>query len=234
MEENNRVNTGGLLVYPFISFNEMLDFVKDKKKILVAVNSNKLRLAKQESIKTIVNNNIGYADSRGEMLVLHQKGYVNAIQIPGCELWLHMIEEFKNTKSFYFIGGTQSVISKTMERIGREYPELDVRGSRNGFLTEGEQETLVDDIVRQAPDVVFVAMGSPRQERLMEKMLSRHPALYLGLGGSFDVYTDTVTRVPEWWRKHNMEGIYKTIKTGRWNRLLWTIEFYIKYKLHLY
>ena len=48
------------------------------------------------------------------------------------------------------------------------------------------------------PDVVFVAMGSPKQELLMEEMSEKHPAIYQGLGGSFDVYTGRVERAPKW------------------------------------
>ena len=51
---------------------------------------------------------------------------------------------------------------------------------------------MIDDIASKKPDVDFVAMGSPKQELLMEEMMQRHPAIYQGLGGSFDVYTRNV------------------------------------------
>ena len=71
---------------------------------------------------------------------------------------------------------------------------------------------LIDDIVQTRPDVVFVAMGSPKQELLMEEMQQRHPALYQGLGGSFDVYTNQVKRAPEWWVEHNVEWLYRLLQ----------------------
>lgn len=68
---------------------------------------------------------------------------------------------------------------------------------RNGYLkTPEERKALIEDIAEKKPDVVFVAMGSPKQELLMEEMLERHPAIYQGLGGSFDVYTGAVKRAP--------------------------------------
>ena len=86
-------------------------------------------------------------------------------------------------------------------------------GYRNGYLnTEEERKALVDDVVMKASDVVFVAMGSPKQELLMERMLERHPAIYQGLGGSFDVYTGNVKRAPAWWVNHNLEFAYRLIK----------------------
>ena len=54
-------------------------------------------------------------------------------------------------------------------------------------------------------------MGSPKQELLMEEMMRRHPAIYQGLGGSFDVYTGHVKRAPRWWVDHNLEFLYRLI-----------------------
>jgi UDP-N-acetyl-D-mannosaminouronate:lipid I N-acetyl-D-mannosaminouronosyltransferase len=59
--------------------------------------------------------------------------------------------------------------------------------------------------------VVFVAMGSPRQELLMEEMSQQHQAVYQGLGGSFDVYVGKVKRAPNWWVNNGLEGIYRTL-----------------------
>ena len=83
----------------------------------------------------------------------------------------------------------------------------------NGYLkTEDERLALIEDVAAKKPDVVFVAMGSPKQELLMEEMSKRHPAIYQGLGGSFDVYTGNVKRAPEWWVAHNLEWAYRLIK----------------------
>ncbi len=71
---------------------------------------------------------------------------------------------------------------------------------------------MIDDVVRVRPDFVFVAMGSPLQELLMADMLSRHKAVYQGLGGSFDVYTGRVPRAPRWWIEHNMEFAYRLVR----------------------
>ena len=77
--------------------------------------------------------------------------------------------------------------------------------------SEEEKLALIEDIAARKPDVVFVAMGSPRQELLMEEMLSRHQAVYQGLGGSFDVYTGRVKRAPVWWQEHGLEWLYRLI-----------------------
>ena len=55
-------------------------------------------------------------------------------------------------------------------------------------------------------------MGSPKQELLIEKISEFHPALYQGLGGSFDVFTGRSKRAPKWWVKNNLEWAYRLIK----------------------
>ena len=111
------------------------------------------------------------------------------------------------------MGSKQEVIEATVEKLKREYPGIDIAGYRNGYIkTDDEKRRLLDDIATLKPDVVFVAMGSPKQELLMEEMFERHPAIYQGLGGSFDVYTGNVKRAPRWWIDHNLEFAYRLIK----------------------
>ena len=71
---------------------------------------------------------------------------------------------------------------------------------------------LIEDVAAKSPDIVFVAMGSPKQELLMGEMQQRHKAIYQGLGGSFDVYTGNVKRAPKWWVDHKVEFAYRLFK----------------------
>ena len=65
----------------------------------------------------------------------------------------------------------------------------------------------------------------------MEKMHQAHPAIYQGLGGSFDVYTGNVKRAPEWWIKHNLESAYRLLKQpSRIKRQIHLIKFLILVK----
>ena len=68
------------------------------------------------------------------------------------------------------------------------------------------------DIAAKKPDMVFVAMRSPKQELLMEEIQQRHCAIFQGLGGSFDVYTGHVQRAPKWWIDYNLEFVYRLIR----------------------
>ena len=111
------------------------------------------------------------------------------------------------------MGSKQEVIENTVQKLKQDFPGIQIVNYRNGYIqTEEEKQALLEDIAEKKPDVVFVAMGSPKQELLMEEMLERHPAIYQGLGGSFDVYTGNVKRAPKWWVDHNLEFAYRLIR----------------------
>lgn len=208
----NKVSLNRVEIYPFDSEQQLLSFVDEHKGILVAINAEKILHATEQTCG-IINRNIGYCDGAGVQMALKQKGYKNACKIPGCELWLKIIERFYKEKSFYLVGGKPQVIEETIAKLRREYKGIHIVGYRNGYIkTEEERKGLIKDIVEKNPDVVFVAMGSPKQEVLMEKIQQQHRAIFQGLGGSFDVYTGHVQRAPKWWVNHNLEFAYRLIK----------------------
>ena len=207
-----KVALRGVEIYPFSSVEELINFADENKGILVAVNAEKI-LNANEITRPIINNNIGYCDGSGAVLGVKQKGCENACKIAGCELWLHIIARFHSQKSFYLIGAQPQVIEEVVTKLKVEYPDINIVGYRDGYIrTDEEREAVIADVVEKKPDVVFVAMGSPKQEILMSEMLKRHKAIYQGLGGSFDVYSGHQKRAPKWWIDHNMEFAYRLIK----------------------
>lgn len=156
--------------------------------------------------------NIGYCDGAGAVKAVRRKGARNAIRIPGCELWLDFIEQHNADRTFYLVGSRPEVVGGVVYKLRKRYPKLRIVGYRDGFLrTEGERSDLIDDIAAKRPDIVFVAMGSPKQEYLMEEMLARHHALYQGLGGSFDLYMGLFKRAPRWVRAIGCEWLWRFV-----------------------
>lgn len=226
MEQKDRVELNGMLVFPFTSPKELLEYVDSHKGILVAVNAEKVTKATDET-RAIVNNNIGYADGAGVVVAMHKLGHPDAVRIAGADLWLEIVKESHKEKTFYLIGGKQEVIDETIAKLKKEYEGIKILGYRNGYIqTEEERNKLIQDIAEKKPDVVYVAMGSPKQEFLMADMMKVHPAIYQGLGGSFDVYTGRVKRAPLWWQKHNLEFLYRFLKQpSRYRREYYRLKF---------
>ena len=226
MQKEDRIELNGMRVFPFSSVKELLAYVDLHKGILVAVNAEKVTKATDET-RAVVNNNIGYADGAGVVVAMHKLGRPEAVRIAGADLWQDIVKESYKEKSFYLIGGKQEVIDETITKLKQEYEGIKILGYRNGYIkTDEEREALIEDIAEKKPDVVYVAMGSPKQEFLMADMMKVHKAIYQGLGGSFDVYTGRVKRAPLWWQKHNVEFLYRFLKQPqRYRREYYRLKF---------
>lgn len=228
--ENREAN--GVRCFAPQSRKALMQYAFDHQAILVAVNAEKILHATDES-RSIINRNVGYPDGIGAVWALQKKGCEQVVKIPGCELWLDLIKEYESSKTFYLVGSSEEVIQETVKKLKEDFPNITIVNYRNGYLkSEEERKQVIQDIAERKPDVVFVAMGSPKQELLMEEMHRSHPAVYQGLGGSFDVYTGHVKRAPNWWVKNNLEWAYRLIKQpSRIKRQIHLVRFYVLLKL---
>tara|TARA_R110000868_G_scaffold177409_3_gene415861 strand:- start:127 stop:825 length:699 start_codon:yes stop_codon:yes gene_type:complete len=224
----------GVKTYAPQSRVELMDFAMAQKSILVAVNAEKI-LHATDVTRAIINRNVGYPDGTGAVWALQKKGHHNTVKIPGCELWLDIVRSYYKTNTFYLVGGQQAVIDATVTKLQTDFPGIRIVNYRNGYIkTPQEQSELIKDIVLKQPDVVFVAMGSPKQELLMEEIQQKHRALYQGLGGSFDVYIGAVKRAPEWWVRNNLEWTYRLInQPTRIKRQIHLVRFFVRLQLGL-
>lgn len=208
----NAIQVKGIRLFAPSSRKELIDEAFAQKKILVAVNAEKILMADQE-FSDFISANIGYPDGVGAVWLLQRRGYSQASKIPGVELWLDIINERHQINTFYLVGGKEEVIQATVSKIKQEFPTISILGYRNGYIqSDEEKDDLINDIKSKRPDVIFIAMGSPKQEKLMEELQKVHSAVYQGLGGSFDVYTGRVERAPKWWLDNNLEWAYRLIK----------------------
>ncbi|EHO54629.1 WecB/TagA/CpsF family glycosyltransferase [Lentilactobacillus kisonensis] len=130
-------------------------------------------------------------------------------------------------KSAYFVGAKPQVIQKLQEIVRNRYPHLTIAGTHDGYFDDDNQ--IVNDIRRTSPDMVFVATGYPKQEAFIKKNRDASNALWMGIGGSFDVITGTVKRAPITWQKIHLEWLYRVVKEpARIGRLLVLPKYLLK------
>jgi len=226
----NKVRLLEVETYAFPNRTAFLDYITDKKNILVAINAEKI-LRDEPKLYNIINENIGYADGVGSVMALKQKG-LDAVKIPGSEFWLDIVGRFYKERSFYLLGSSQEVIESTVSRLKEEFPSINIVGYRNGFLDDSEKEDLKFILKKQKPDIIFVAQGTPRQEYLMDELIKVHPALYMGLGGSFDIYGGDKKRAPKFFLDFHLEWLYRLLKEPtRISRQLNLIKFLFLLKI---
>tara|TARA_B110000902_G_scaffold262288_1_gene338839 strand:+ start:483 stop:1109 length:627 start_codon:yes stop_codon:yes gene_type:complete len=199
-----------------------------EKKALIAINSDKITYA-DSRLRNIIDSHIGYTDGIGAVWALRQKGVQNVIKISGSELWLAFIKKYYSEKSVYLIGADSTTIQEVVEKLHREFVGINIVGYRDGYLKDSAEQTLLlQDISKVRPDIIFVAMGSPRQEYLMEDIYRIYPTLMLGLGGSFDIYAGRKRRAPELIIKMNLEFLYRYIFSGvKLKRIIVDFRFFV-------
>lgn len=130
----------------------------------------------------------------------------------------------KNYKIF-FLGAKEEVVKKVVERYSAEFGEQIIAGYRNGYFGEEEEFMVAKEIARTKPDILFVAISSPKKEIFLNtyKSLINAPFV-MGVGGSFDVVSGLVKRAPFWMQKNGLEWLYRVYQEpGRmWKRYLIT------------
>jgi UDP-N-acetyl-D-mannosaminouronate:lipid I N-acetyl-D-mannosaminouronosyltransferase len=117
----NRILLNGIATHSFKNREEFLSYLDNQKKILIAVNTEKL-LNCDPTFRGIVNNNIGYPDGIGAVMALRRKG-VEAVKIPGAQFWLDIVGRYLVNKTFFLVGSTEDVIELTVEKLKKEYQE---------------------------------------------------------------------------------------------------------------
>lgn len=218
----------GIKIFAPSSRGQLLNFALEQKRILIAINAEKILHATDDT-RLLINANIGYPDGIGTVFALRDVGIKDAQKIPGCEFWLDVIRAQFLSKTFYLVGGKEEVVNETVRKLRHEFDGINILNYRNGYLqNERQVEDLVLDISNKKPDIVFVAMGSPKQEKLMERMQKQHRALFIGLGGSFDIFVGDKKRAPVWWRKNNLEWLYRLIsEPRRIKRQIYLVKFLV-------
>ena len=204
----------------------LLSTVHEQNKILVSINAEAI-MKDDLRFTEIINTNIGYADGVGTILAV--KRYfpdLHVEKIAGVELWLDILGKAEN-KDIYLVGGTQEVIEKVAHKIALDFPRVNLIGFRNGYLqTREEKNDLINKIASTKPDIVVIAMGQPIQEYLADNLYHVHPALYLCVGGSFDIYAGIKKRAPSLVIKFGLEWFYRFLQEPkRWKRYLSLIVF---------
>lgn len=110
-------------------------------------------------------------------------------------------------KRLFLLGAKPGVAQKAAENIVAKYPGIKISGTLHGYFKEDSE--VIDKIKAAKPDVLFVALGSPRQEIFMLHNRNEITAVMLGLGGCLDIFAGEAKRAPEFFINHSLEWLYR-------------------------
>lgn len=150
-------------------------------------------------------------DGIGVVRALSWRGH-QLKKLAGIELADEILLECNNReKSVFLLGSTEEANEKARQRVESKYPNIKIAGAIDGFYYN--ERKVINQIKESRPDVLFVAMGCPRQEEFIIKHREElNIPIMMGVGGTFDVWANVVKRAPNWAIKLNLEWLYRLIK----------------------
>lgn len=192
-----------------------------------ALHDDEFRLALEHS-------SILLPDGEGICMALKLWGGKKISKIAGDDLHSHLLQTLANapssatahtTTKVYYMGSSKNVLQKIEQRLHDEYPSIEVRTWSPSFcerLSDEESLRIINDINAFAPDVLFVSMTAPKQEKWVERYRGQltTPRVIASIGAVFDFYAGTVKRAPRWAVKMKLEWLFRLLKEPRkmWNR----------------
>jgi N-acetylglucosaminyldiphosphoundecaprenol N-acetyl-beta-D-mannosaminyltransferase len=225
----------GVNVSP-LSYDEILvdlekRMKKNEKSTIIAVNPEKVIKAENDAqLKELINKSTyQIPDGIGILLASKLKGGRIRSRVTGVDMMDRLLQ-FAADKGYkvFLYGAKEEVVKKAKENIEKKYPSIQISGYENGYVQD--PQTVIDKINASQADILFVAMGSPKQELwIREHMHSVHAKVFQGVGGSFDVFAGQVKRAPLFYRKLGLEWFYRLMKEPkRFKRQLALPKFLIK------
>ncbi|WP_426767049.1 lipopolysaccharide N-acetylmannosaminouronosyltransferase [Erwinia aphidicola] len=227
----------GITLSGFSDMAQFVDYLNHDGKLktgtLVAINAEKVLTAEADAAvaELIAAAEYKYADGISIVRSIRKKyPQADVSRIAGADLWEALMERAgREGTPVFLIGGRESVLAQTQDQLRRRW-NVNIVGAQDGFFTPAERDALFARIQASGAKLVTVAMGSPRQEILMRDCKAVYPdALYMGVGGTYDVFTGHVKRAPKIWQKMGLEWLYRLLsQPSRLKRQLRLLK-YLKY-----
>lgn len=159
-------------------------------------------------------NSIIIPDGVGTVLASKILGNPVKEKIAGIDVMKELlIKADKEGKSIYLLGAKEEILQKCKKNIMSEFPNLNIAGSHNGFFDLNNCDEIISDIQNSGAWAIFVAMGSPRQEIFIDKIIDNSPCkIFMGVGGVFDIFSGELKRAPKWMLSLGLEWLYRVYK----------------------
>lgn len=215
---------------------KFLDRLKKRQStLIVTANPEIVMTAKDDpSYRDIINNVADYvtADGIGIVKAARILGKRLPERVTGYDLFTWFLDMANKDKlRVYLIGAKPEVIQAVEKKVKSEYPDIDLVGCEDGYFKDS-LETVASRIKAAQPDLVFAALGFPKQERLLAILREEGlAATMMGVGGSFDVFSGMAKRAPKAFQDAHLEWFYRLLKEPtRIGRMMVLPKFVVEVK----
>jgi N-acetylglucosaminyldiphosphoundecaprenol N-acetyl-beta-D-mannosaminyltransferase len=201
-----------------VTRRQAMDVVEDmlrgaKTEVIAAVNPEKVIKARRDPglLDHLRRAGLLIPDGIGVVLAarLFRMGRIE--RVPGCELMQAICERAgRGGEGVFLFGASPEVNARAADVLRWRYAGLRIVGAQHGYLAETGMPALIDRINASGAAVLFVALGSPKQEEWMDRHAPRLAVkICQGVGGTFDVLAGRVRRAPLAFRALGLEWFYR-------------------------
>lgn len=186
----------------------------------------------KELFKILNNADLVLADGIGLIVASKLKGLQLKHRVTGVDTMDKLLQYCaENKKSFFMLGGKPGIAEIACKNIEAKYEGVKIAGHYHGYFDEKDEAEIINKINNSKPDVLFVCLGAPKQEKWINKNKNKlNCALAMGVGGSVDVYAGVVERAPEIFQNLGLEWLYRLLKEPRrFKRMLVLPKFLVKF-----
>jgi N-acetylglucosaminyldiphosphoundecaprenol N-acetyl-beta-D-mannosaminyltransferase len=207
-----------------LTYQDAVDWVAErvaagKSSWILAINPEKIMkaLADEKLRRLLLQADLFIPDGIGILWAGKVLGKPFPQRVTGVDILVLLVKEAATRGWKIFLLGAPPGISQEVARGWElKYPGLQVVGHHHGYFKEEEEAQVVSKISAAAPDLLFVAMGSPRQEQFIVNNRSVLGApVCMGVGGSFDVLSGRKKRAPVWMQRIGLEWSYRLLLEPR-------------------
>lgn len=157
------------------------------------------------------------ADSNGVVWAMRRRGATEQTRVSGVDLMDRLVE-LSSRKGYriFLLGSEPGIAELAAERLRLRHPGCPIVGTRHGYFPAEDDDLVAQEIAEHRPDILFVAMGIPRQEKFI--MATRNlirSKVAVGVGGSFDVFSGKAKRAPRIVQSMQAEWLWRLLLNPR-------------------
>ncbi len=234
---NKKINIAGISISSFTSIEQAIETEiitpsGIKSGVAIAVNPEKIMIAKKNKqlAELLAKASLKYPDGIGVSYVMSKKSRQYVARIPGCELWEKvMLKSAEQKIPVFLVGASATVLQQTQSKLMVQ--GVNIVGAINGYFNQTDEAKVIAQIKASGAQIISVALGSPKQELFMFECHKAIPtSFFMGVGGSYDVFTGNVKRAPLGFIKFHCEWLYRLLsQPTRINRQINLIKYILLY-----
>ena len=219
---------------------DLFNLDSSKKTLITTINQYSFCIAEEdpEFKKALLQSDVLLPDGMAIVSAVQLQTGKKIKKIAGADIHLHLLNDLnKKAGSCFYLGASERTLSKIKERLAIEFPNIEVATYSPPFkshFSKLENKEMIDVINAFAPDVVFVGMTAPKQEKwAFNHKTQLKTKTICAIGAVFDFYAGTVERPSSFWINLKLEWLIRLVKEPKrmWKRYLYYGPVFIGYML---